>query len=453
MKRIFLFNLIAVILILSLYIVSAEVTVGEYAKYGIINVTTDTIIDTGINLTDFNVIGFVCNSANCAGVSASLWGGNVLHSTGNFIQLVYPTILQSIPFGYGVYLYKDGYIPFEISATWAGTGDAGSFTRYLTKKSSCTATISNFNHQNTTSSIIVNATINAPIHNSGPLDYIPPVILSQYQSIVNANIELKKNNLLVYSETKSLTIDFSGNKDIGFTLPLSGPGNYHVKIYTDNSIKCVLNIQDVREFDLNISIPSCIPSIVNTTWSSWLDIGSCNIFNKQNQSRYKIQYDSNNCGQANTTFHDYQEVDCNYCSEDINSLYTSWSACVNNTQTRTKYFLDYNYNSCCLITGLSSDCHITNGSYSNTTETRSCNTQEEKCTSCGKLKVFGNTSIESSENQTKDISRGVVIGNLTSINLQNQAKTGNSLLALFIVLSLLILLLLLLILLALSRRR
>ena len=131
--------------------------------------------------------------------------------------------------------------------------------------------------------------------------------------------------------------------------------------------------------------PSCTPVLSNTSWTSWSNLGSCNIQDKQNQSRSRIQYDSNNCGTiSNQTFYEYQQVACNYCSENINAFYTSWSSCINNNQTRTKYYSDLNYNSCCAITTLSSDCHINNGSYANLTEVQTCIsscTQNWQCTS------------------------------------------------------------------------
>jgi len=51
------------------------------------------------SIDDVNVIGFVCSSSNCATVSNTLWNSAILNSgtdtPSDFLQLVYPTTLQS----------------------------------------------------------------------------------------------------------------------------------------------------------------------------------------------------------------------------------------------------------------------------------------------------------------------------------------------------------------------
>lgn len=114
-------------------------------------------------------------------------------------------------------------------------------------------------------------------------------------------------------------------------------------------------------------IDKCLPSIFQ-------------INNSCNTSDNFISWfnDTNKCFTKTGTITDQvpnnQTFSCNYCSENITpQLYTNWSICANNdTQARTKYFVDKNYNSCCVLTGLSSDCHILNASYNNIMEIQQC---------------------------------------------------------------------------------
>jgi nitrous oxidase accessory protein NosD len=70
------------------------------------------------------------------------------------------------------------------------------------------------------------------------------------------------------------------------------------------------------------SVP-CTILLANTSWSGWIDFGSCDIHDNQTQIKNLTQYDSNNCGSyENRTFFQYQNVSCNYCS--YNLINTSW---------------------------------------------------------------------------------------------------------------------------------
>jgi len=122
--------------------------------------------------------------------------------------------------------------------------------------------------------------------------------------------------------------------------------------------------------------PPCTPNLTNTSFSPWTNLGICKINDIQNQSRFRVQYDNNSCPNyniQNQTVYEYNLTSCNYCSQSItNPQYTEWSQCVNNEINRTKYYLDYNYASCCALTNLESDCLIRTFAYQNITETKSC---------------------------------------------------------------------------------
>jgi len=112
---------------------------------------------------------------------------------------------------------------------------------------------------------------------------------------------------------------------------------------------------------------------INTSWvndsattlcqESWqANYGSC----LTNDTQLKWYADANSCGTANELPADNGTyVSCNYCSENITGPY--YTSCAP-TDNQTRYYTDQNYNSCCAITGLTSDCSIVNNaSYANTT--------------------------------------------------------------------------------------
>lgn len=332
--------LVLFLVLFALSFVSATVSVCENGKYGIINVTTDVMKDMGTSVCDFKAIGFVCSSIGCSSVSGNLWNGNVLSSSGSSLTLTYPTILQS-SYGYGVYLYKEGYIPYEISANWAGWGSEGCYNAYFTRKSSCVSNITSFSFQNTSNTGIVNFTANGPIHNAGPLNYIPTSIKSQYQTNVSAKIEVRKNSVLVYSENKNFLIDFSGSKNTGFVFPLS-PGNYHVKVYTNVSdAKCVVKVADIREFDFVVPPVGCLEDWTYGAWSACI-----------NGQQTRTATDSNSCG---TTINRSEIIrSCSSCTngETRNNLFLNnycfsgdvWANYSFEQCSSNSWFLHYNSN-------------------------------------------------------------------------------------------------------------
>ena len=94
----------------------------------------------------------------------------------------------------------------------------------------------------------------------------------------------------------------------------------------------------------------CTPSLINTSWSSWLNI-SCLADDTMNQSSNRTQYDANFCGEvANVTYYQYQNTGpCDYCTPSlINTSWTSWLniSCLaddtmNQSSNRTQYDANY----------------------------------------------------------------------------------------------------------------
>ena len=80
------------------------------------------------------------------------------------------------------------------------------------------------------------------------------------------------------------------------------------------------NYQNKTIFEYRAIEPCCYPNIINSSWNDWANLSSCTKDNKINQSRYKIQYDSNSCNIIqNNTIYEYRQITCNYCSENPNA--------------------------------------------------------------------------------------------------------------------------------------
>lgn len=165
----------------------------------------------------------------------------------------------------------------------------------------------------------------------------------------------------------------------------------------------------------------CTPHLVNTTWSNWTNSGQCTIQDIQNQSRFRTQYDINNCGEVqNQTFYEYSTLNCNYCSQNIEGLfYTPWSECSNGERSRVRYFVDDNYGSCCAITGLLTDCSINNMTYQNVTETSTEGCGEPNQSSPGYILV-NSPQIDITNN------RKIQIDILSSVQLSKLESLDNS---------------------------
>lgn len=104
-------------------------------------------------------------------------------------------------------------------------------------------------------------------------------------------------------------------------------------------------------YNLTIEYVACVPNLMNTSWSSWLNI-SCLPVDIMNQTRNLTQYDSNYCGEiSNTTFTEYRATEsCDYCTPILTN--TSWSdwiniSCLSNdTMNQSRTLVQYDSNNC-----------------------------------------------------------------------------------------------------------
>ena len=247
-------KIITTSIILSLLLVvfvSAIVTQTNFFFEGVIQ--EDTEIESDLELNDVSVIGFICSNSDCSEVEGELFENQPLNSgTDNSITLEYPTELLS-DFGYGVYFYKEGYIPFEAKATWNGNGDAGDVDRFLFKKAFCSSEIENFEADGTFNAgdtISITADIEAAINEAGPLEFVPEEISEHYTNFVTLDIKVTKvdDGDIILQETRDLELDFSSSEKVGSEFIPVQSGNYEITLTTSNSEdnKCI-NSDDISE--------------------------------------------------------------------------------------------------------------------------------------------------------------------------------------------------------------
>ncbi|VVB60002.1 Uncharacterised protein [uncultured archaeon] len=256
-KNIVLFAIVAFFVTVS--IAHAAVTVPANIRYREIS-SSGVVNDTAIPVTGASAIGFLCSSANCSTVSSGLdiSSGSLADvsnppvlsaGSSSNMNITYPTTLQS-SFGYGVYIYKDGYIPYEVKANWSGSGTASARTYYLAKKKSCTAPIMNFTvlndvYKNIPLVIDMNATLDADtfaaIKSAGPLEYAPPLLDPHYSVNTSVTLVIKNGNGdMVNTNTTYMLIPYSGSKHVRFIWTPTTEGTYTASVTTGvPDAKCV----------------------------------------------------------------------------------------------------------------------------------------------------------------------------------------------------------------------
>ncbi|MGD2072050.1 MAG: hypothetical protein PVG65_00985, partial [Candidatus Thorarchaeota archaeon] len=270
-KLMFAITILAGIMLLAvLPLVSAAVIVNYDMYEGSIS-ESGVFSQTATPVSDFQVMGFVCGDASCSSVSGTLWGGQTLSSTGNSIQLTYPTTLQS-PHGYGIYYFKDGYIPWESQATWAGTGTVGTtYDNYLSKKQQCHAPIEGLSVVNEAQPNIplvinVNADIDATtysaITSAGPLDYVPAALADHYRVDTRVTLQVfNDQSQLVYEDIVDIEVDYSGSLDVNFIWTPTIAGDYTIKAITSvTDGKCEASTSYTEETDKITTVLPAVPT-------------------------------------------------------------------------------------------------------------------------------------------------------------------------------------------------
>jgi methionine-rich copper-binding protein CopC len=272
MKSQFIF-LLALILLTTLASATVTQTYNAFEstidQSGILKISLDPV-------NSFSSLGFICEDSSCLTVSGK-FSPEKNSELDNSLTVSYPTNLQS-QFGYGIFFFKEGFIPHELTSNFFGNGNAGSFDISLSKKEVCSSELKALQLP---SSIIeeqeieIEILLSSPIEHSGPINYIPLEIKEQFETLVSYKIEIKNTdkNEIVFLESGNKIIGFSGvDKQVSeWTSKIGEIGNYQVKVSTSvQDEKCLSSKEKtlIRNFEV---LPKPL-SIDSTTTSPSLPL-------------------------------------------------------------------------------------------------------------------------------------------------------------------------------------
>jgi hypothetical protein len=209
-----------VLILTTINLASAMVTVPNAVFEG----------NTNNQLTGVSVIGFICENEDCT-ENRNIWSSL---STGdsNFIPLTYPTHLAS-EYGYQVYFYKEGYVPYKVNADWHGTGLTSLKKIYLYKVNGASAKIENLHLSKTSvdinEQITITADILSPRINSNNAHFVPEQLSNDYYSD-DVKVTLYVNNNIV--TVRNLDMFWDTEQTLEFTYTPTTAGTYNIQVQT-----------------------------------------------------------------------------------------------------------------------------------------------------------------------------------------------------------------------------
>jgi hypothetical protein len=184
------------------------------------------------------------------------------------------------------------------------------------------------------------------------LDQTPPTII--IHSPINITY-IDRTQLVSITALDNVAVDKIWYNWNGTNISYNGPvyvdfleGSNTLKVWANDTSGNVNSASVV--FD--VVIP-CIPDIKYTEWSEWINENCAG--DKRNQSRFRVQYDANNCGFCNFTHYEYQLVEDDSCvacvpnqtlTNSVESDIVNLS-CINNTHRNQSYVLTNFYEDGC----------------------------------------------------------------------------------------------------------
>ena len=247
-------KLLVLFLVLLISLISVNsIRYVNYNFYEGLILFNGSLIKTNKIINDVNIIGFTCFDKNCENLGERIFENKILNSgLGSSIQLNYPTELLS-GLGYGVYYYRDMYIPWESNPNWFGTNFSdpqGPYNIYLSKKEMCAGFISNLVVENTIKPHLplvvffeagIDADTWAAIREAGPLKAVPKEIENQYTIKQSLILDVyNEDNELVDHQIKDLIFSFGEKKSSMFTIVPENPGKLKIVLRSNvNDEKCL----------------------------------------------------------------------------------------------------------------------------------------------------------------------------------------------------------------------
>ncbi len=225
-------TIFALVTILISTIVSATVYEANYVYEGIIQ-PDGTGLTTTTPIKGVSVVGYICQDSACE-TATRLWPNTLNTGSDNVIVLPYPTNLQS-EYGYIVYFFKKGYVPYAVRADWYGEGNAGKYENYLRKFETGSAQIKNFKTSDSTIQTGETITITADILSPSEYSknwYVPEEIKEQLKDKVKITLEITDPNGEIVPTITETEIEWSSETEVTFEWTPEQEGEYTLKIIT-----------------------------------------------------------------------------------------------------------------------------------------------------------------------------------------------------------------------------
>ncbi|MFT4312010.1 MAG: Ig-like domain-containing protein, partial [Candidatus Woesearchaeota archaeon] len=193
-------------------------------------------------VTGFQARGYICGDHSCSFVTDALWSNQPKHTHTHQLVLDYPTNPPLYgDFSYGVFYYKEGYVPYEVTLAPQGSGH-GMTTVYLSKIDMCRSPIDTFSVTNTVypnQPVMVDivtaldSKAHAAIKNAGPIEYIPDELQSHYSVQTKIILDiLDSTGAVVDQQEKVVSIPYSEYEHIQFEWIPEQVGAYSARVRT-----------------------------------------------------------------------------------------------------------------------------------------------------------------------------------------------------------------------------
>lgn len=238
----------------------------------------------GNSIDNVNFLVYDCLDATCANVKTPTFTGS--HNYGNSndsppntdLTVIFPTILETRS-GYALYYYKEGYLPMEYKANWAGgLGPALAYDINFVKKASCASPIQDFqiintNDPNLPIQIKIKTQLDATTYSafsstSNTPEYVPQQYRDYYSANTRATLKIyNSNNDVVFERTQMLNIYMDSSEDLTFEWVPQTAGTYKAVITTDvvdNQCSSEVQQKAVSQFSVVVnSLDKCYTLINN----------------------------------------------------------------------------------------------------------------------------------------------------------------------------------------------